>query len=116
LCLHEIAHLTVFHRRLLLDTGLPKALIDRVYIGLFVYTIGFHQLIFNMIKHAPQAVVLIGQVWRTYIALIECSDPPLYQFVLDCVEKENQHRGEARDHLFNLRYDILRQLCRHSCA
>jgi hypothetical protein len=55
------------------------ALIDRLYRGLFVYSVGVHSLIADAVRHCPQGGRLIHRLWPAYLRLLETADPQVYE-------------------------------------
>lgn len=55
--------------------GLCKDEIDRMYRAMYVYSIGFHQCVTDIVKQSTVAQPeLVGRIWRTYSRLLELSE------------------------------------------
>uniref|UniRef100_A0A7R9YWS5 Flagellar associated protein n=1 Tax=Chlamydomonas euryale TaxID=1486919 RepID=A0A7R9YWS5_9CHLO len=52
-------------------TGLSDALIDRLYRGLYVYTVGFFDIMQDILKHSEFRVEVLGNVWRAFLKIAE---------------------------------------------
>ena len=45
--------------------------IDRIYRGLFVYSIGFYEMLHKCLNHAKNKYTLLSAVWKVYAILLE---------------------------------------------
>jgi hypothetical protein len=55
----------------LLANGIPNEYIDRLYRSLFVYSVGFFELIKKMISHSERKHSFISRIWKVYGVLLE---------------------------------------------
>ena len=61
-------------------------LIDKVYKGLFIYTIGFHNMIKKIITIAANNFGVLSSIWKVYALLLEHVDGSNYQFAItECI-------------------------------
>ena len=51
--------------------GIPSEFVDRVYRALFVYSVGFYELIHKIFDHAEGKYSLITSVWKVFSILLE---------------------------------------------
>jgi len=51
--------------------GLGKNSVERLYKGLFVYSIGFNELVRSITKKANNSFSVICSVWKVYSILLE---------------------------------------------
>ena len=51
--------------------GLNTELVNRVYRGLFVYSVGFFELLNKWTLHAQSKTSLVATIWRVYAILLE---------------------------------------------
>ena len=58
-------------RNHLFDSDVPIEMIDRIYRGLFVYSLGFYEMINNTLAHAKSKYTLIASVWKVFSILLE---------------------------------------------
>ena len=58
-------------RMTLMKGGIPNELVNRIYRSLFVYSVGFYDLIFRCMEHSEQNHSLISSVWKVFAILIE---------------------------------------------
>lgn len=53
-------------RKKLVTYGLPNEMIDRIYRALFVYSVGFYQLIKDQLKHTKKNFKVITDIWKVF--------------------------------------------------
>lgn len=51
--------------------GIPTELVDRIYRALFVYSVGFHELIKKVLQHTEKKYTLITNIWKVFAVLLE---------------------------------------------
>lgn len=51
--------------------GIPNDQVDRIYRSLFVYSVGFFELIKKTIQHSSQRHSLITRLWKAFSVLLE---------------------------------------------
>ena len=51
------------------EVGVPD--IDRIYRGLFVYSIGFYEMLHKCLNHAKNKYTLLSSLWKVYSILLE---------------------------------------------
>ena len=51
--------------------GIPNDLVDRVYRALFVYSVGFYELIRKCLKHIDKKFTIITNIWKVFAILLE---------------------------------------------
>jgi hypothetical protein len=81
---------------LLRESGLPDALIQRIYLGLFVYSLGVYQLIAQATRHSPQAEPITVRLWSAYQYLLETAQPLVYEQAIDSLRAENAREDAQR--------------------
>ena len=45
--------------------------IDRIFRGLFVYSIGFYEMLSKALVHAKNKYTLLSNIWKVYSILLE---------------------------------------------
>ena len=58
-------------RLLLNNEGVSIDNIDRIYRGLFVYSLGFYEMIYSTLDHASNKYTLMASVWKVFSILLE---------------------------------------------
>ncbi|CAK4562820.1 unnamed protein product [Aphanomyces euteiches] len=68
----------------LLQLGMPKALVERIYRGLFVYSSGFHTLIHDIGRHCPAYAEchIASNVWLAFLHLLEKCEDGRYEMAM----------------------------------
>ena len=60
------------HRdRLTGECGLSSELVDRIYRALFVYSVGFYELMQKAMEHSKERMAVVTAVWKVYSVLLE---------------------------------------------
>lgn len=58
-------------RLTLTNAGIPNQTVDRVYRSLFVYSVGFYELIKKLVTHCQRKYSIITSIWKVYSVLLE---------------------------------------------
>ena len=69
--------------------GLNTELINRVYRGLFVYSVGFFELLKKWTLHAKSNTSLAATIWRVYAILLEYCCKTDYNMMISEVSKNS---------------------------
>ena len=72
--------------------GIPTELVDRIYRALFVYSVGFHELIKKCLEHTEKKYTLITNVWKVFAILLEYCCRTDYRMLISEISKE--HKAE----------------------
>ena len=82
--------LTGIDRQKLGKYGLNADQINRVYRGLFVYSVGFFELLKKCAAHTQNKGTLVSTIWRVYAILIEYCCKTDYNMVISEVSRDFQ--------------------------
>ena len=55
----------------LTNSGIPNDLVDRVFRALFVYSVGFYELIKKCLQHCDKRYSIITNIWKVFSILLE---------------------------------------------
>ena len=78
--------------------GVPPALVDRLYRGLYVYTVGFHELIGDIHKHSLHAGGIATVVWQMFSHLLEQVEASDHKSMInEMADVHKQHCGKIKD-------------------
>mgnify|MGYP006893256872 CR=1 FL=1 len=55
----------------LTNNGIPNEMVDRIYRCLFVYSVGFYNMISKVIQHSKQKYFLITRIWKVFSVILE---------------------------------------------
>jgi len=94
--------------------GLGKNSVERLYKGLFVYSIGFNELVRSITKKANNSFSVICSVWKVYSILLEFwwkSDYSLLigQVTAKYLENENKIKVEYQQK-YNKNQDFVQEV------
>jgi hypothetical protein len=85
------------------DAQIPEEIQDRIYKSLFVYSVGFYELIKSLLKHNLKRSGVITNIWKVFNILLEyccrtdykmliAEQDKKYQEIIDTKEKEFAER------------------------
>ena len=75
-------------RRELGAAGLPTDDIDRIYRALFVYSVGFYELIKKCLEHTSKNVTIITAIWKVFSILLEYCCHTDYNMLITKIQNE----------------------------
>lgn len=79
------------------NAGIPTELVDRVYRALFVYSVGFHELVKKLLQHTEKKYTLITSVWKVFAILLEYCCRTDYRMLISEISKEHKNEIEKLD-------------------
>lgn len=79
-------------RLTLTNSGIPNDTVDRVYRSLFVYSVGFYELIKQLVAHCQKKYSIITSIWKVFSVLLEYCCQSDYRMLIS--EITNQHEEE----------------------
>ena len=79
-------------RLTLTNSGIPNDTVDRVYRSLFVYSVGFYELIKQLVAHCQKKYSIITSIWIVFSVLLEYCCQSDYRMLIS--EITNQHEEE----------------------
>jgi chromosome segregation ATPase len=94
-------------RQSLINAGVPSAEVDRVFRALFVYSIGFYQLINKAMGHVANKNVLVAGIWKVYSILLEYCCYKDYQMVVKTLVLEREQEVARIGDEFRQQLDVL---------
>ena len=56
---------------ILKNAGVPNEYVDRIYRGLFVYSIGFYEMLQRTLHHADNKYLILSSLWKVFSILLE---------------------------------------------
>ncbi len=86
------------------QAGIPLDLIDRVYRALFVYSVGFYELIKKCLQHTEKKYTLITNVWKVFAILLEYCCRTDYRMLISEISKENKAEMENMDRVYQAKF------------
>ncbi|OMJ80193.1 hypothetical protein SteCoe_19598 [Stentor coeruleus] len=91
----------------LLKAGLQTEDIDRLYRSLFVYSIGFYQLIQTILKHSFNKYSIVTGIWKVYAILLEYCCQLDYEMIVTTLNSEKKEEIEQMEYDFMLQINKL---------
>lgn len=79
------------------NAGIPTDLVDRVYRALFVYSVGFYELIKKCLQHTDKKYTLITNVWKVFAILLEYCCRTDYRMLISEISKEHKSELDKLD-------------------
>jgi hypothetical protein len=86
------------------NAGIPPDLVDRVYRALFVYSVGFYELIKKCLQHTEKKYTLITNVWKVFAILLEYCCRTDYRMLISEISKEHKAELDKLDRDFNAKF------------
>ena len=77
--------------------GIENDLIDRVYRALFVYSVGFYELIKKCLQHTEKKYSMITNIWKVFAILLEYCCRTDYRMLISEISKEHKSELDALD-------------------
>lgn len=72
-------------------------LIERIYRALFVYSVGFHDILSEVVKHSFHALDISGTIWIMFLHLLEAAEQSRYQMVMAKVDEMRRLQLKEKD-------------------
>jgi hypothetical protein len=76
----------------LTNAGIPNELVDRIFRALFVYSVGFYELIKKCLEHTESKYSIITSIWKVFSILLEYCCKNDYRMLIAEISKE--HKAE----------------------
>ena len=76
-------------------------MIDRIYRGLFVYSIGFYEMLNKALDHAKNKYTLLSSIWKVYSILLEYCCKSNYQMLIAKISTEHQEQMTRQEEEFS---------------
>ena len=80
--------------------GLPMEDIERIYRSLFVYSIGFYEMILKCVTHAKNKYSILSSLWKVFQILLEYCCKSNYQMMIAKISTEHSQQIEKLEDQF----------------
>ena len=80
----------------LILAGLDNEMVDRIYRALFVYSVGFYELIKKCLEHTKQKYTVVTSLWKVFSILLEYCCRTDYRML---IQKISEQSKDERDEL-----------------
>lgn len=77
-------------RLALVDKNVRPEMVDRIYQGLFVYSIGFYEMMNNTLNNAKTKYSILANIWKVFQILLEYCCKSNYQMLVAKIGTEHQ--------------------------
>jgi len=74
----------------LLNNGLSQDQVDRLYWCMYIYSIGFYELLKAVTSHAKWRATLLANIWKIFAILLEYACKNDYKMLISELSKESQ--------------------------
>jgi len=76
----------------LTNCGIPNEFVDRIYRCLFVYSVGFYEMINKVISHTKMKHGLITRLWKVFAVVLEYCCVTDYKLMITSINvQHDQH-------------------------
>ena len=82
----------VIDRLSLQNAGIPNDTVDRIYRALFVYSVGFYELIKKCLMHTGKKYTIITAIWKVFSILLEYCCRTDYRMLISEIERDHEKR------------------------
>jgi hypothetical protein len=101
---HPIARYGI-DRLTLCKGGISDETVDRIYRSLFVYSVGFYELIKTCLKHTDNRYEHITAIWKVFSILLEYCCKSDYKMLVDQITIQNEERMKQMEIEHKLKMD-----------
>lgn len=77
-------------RMVLIEAGLTNEIVDRIYRALFVYSVGFYELIKKCLEHTDKKYTIITALWKVFAILLEYCCRTDYRMLIQEISQEHK--------------------------
>lgn len=81
--------------------------VDRVFRGLFVYSIGFYEMLQKCLLHCENKYLILSSIWKVFAILLEYCCKSNYQMMISKLSKEHKDELEKLEKEFSDHIDRL---------
>lgn len=83
--------------------------IERIYRSLFVYSIGFYEMILKCVSHAKNKYSILSSLWKVFQILLEYCCKSNYQMMVAKISTEHKAEIDRLEDEFNKEIGVLEQ-------
>ena len=82
-------------------------MVDRIYRGLFVYSIGFYEMVNKTLSNAKTKYTILSAIWKVYAILLEYCCKSNYTMLIAKIGTEHQEKIEELQSEFDAKVNAL---------
>lgn len=83
---------------------IPNEVVDRIYRALFVYSVGFYELVKKCLAHTEKKYTIITAIWKVFSILLEYCCRTDYRMLISEISKENDQKLEELESKYQARF------------
>ena len=91
----------------LVSSQISVADVDRIYRSLFVYSVGFYEMLNKCVGHTRYRYSIVSQIWKVFNILLEYSCKANYRMLLQAREVEHQDAAKELEAKFQKEANVL---------
>jgi hypothetical protein len=91
-------------RMVLIEAGLTNELVDRIYRALFVYSVGFYELIKKCLDHTDKKYTIITALWKVFSILLEYCCRTDYRMLIQEISQEHKKEIDELELKYQARF------------
>lgn len=76
------------------NAGIANEMVDRIFRALFVYSVGFYELINKALAHTEKKYSIITALWKVFSILLEYCCKSDYRMLISEISKEHKEEME----------------------
>lgn len=92
-------------RQTLSKANLDAADIDRIYRSLFVYSVGFYELIKKVMNHTQKKYTVITSIWKVFAILLEYCCRTDYKLLIQAIAAEHKIEMENMEKEYQKKFN-----------
>lgn len=91
-------------RLALTNSGIPNEMVDRIFRALFVYSVGFYELIKKCLQHTEKKHSIITSIWKVFSILLEYCCKTDYRMLISEISKEHKEEIDKLEKDFEAKF------------
>ena len=91
-------------RLALTNAGIPNELVDRIFRALFVYSVGFYELVKKCLQHTERKYSIITAIWKVFSILLEYCCKTDYRMLISEISKEHKDEMDRMEREFQTKF------------
>ena len=89
---------------MLTNSGIPNEMVDRIFRALFVYSVGFYELIKKCLEHTGNKFSIITSIWKVFSILLEYCCKTDYRMLIAEISREHKNDLERLEQEFQVKF------------
>ena len=86
------------------NAGIPNEMVDRIFRALFVYSVGFYELIKKCLQHTEKRYSIITAIWKVFSILLEYCCKTDYRMLISEISKEHKDEMEKLEKEYQAKF------------